>query len=355
VSGSITGQGFMKPWLKVTLWVLAIGAMAMVLLVFTGKITIVSRKHPGEAPLKVVKTPSAADLTYPNGTLPVSAQHNGQSGSGDRRSQDGARPVIDSDMIGFPQASRVAAPPPAPADQGRPAKGSPDALEASLTPTTMEGSTVAELPSPTYLIEQGRILPCIQQTKINSTLAGGVTAIITEEIRGETGNVVLLDKGAKVFGTIQHTLMNGADRLAVLWQNISTPVLYDSRGMPHQFRITVNSPAASELGETGQDGDVNRHLALKIGGILGYSAIQGGMQYLVAKAQSSGQGNTSLNLNSFQSGGNQAADELLRAWVEIPDVMTRDQGLHCSIFVMRDLDMRAAYRLHDQFSTRQPR
>jgi type IV secretion system protein VirB10 len=158
-------------------------------------------------------------------------------------------------------------------------------------------------------------------------------------------NVVVMPQGARVFGTIQHSLTNGLDRLAVLWQNITTPVLYDGRGMPHQFRVAVNSPASSELGETGLDGDVDHHYVKKIGGILGLSLIQGAIQYGVAKAQNQGQGNTTLNLDSFQSGGNDAANELLRAWINIPDVMTRNQGTACGIYVVRDLDMRGAYKL----------
>ena len=152
-------------------------------------------------------------------------------------------------------------------------------------PTRMDGTRVAELPDPRWLIEAGRLLPCTQVTKINSTLPGAVTAIIPEAIRGETGDVVLLPKGARVFGTVQHASLNGLDRLAVLWQHITTPVLYDDRGMPHQFRIAVNCPASSELGETGVDGDVDRHLWKKIGGIIGISLIQGTIQAGIQAAE----------------------------------------------------------------------
>lgn len=230
-----------------------------------------------------------------------------------------------------------------------------DALEASLEPTKMTGTRVSELPNPRWLIEEGRILRCSQQTKINTSLPGGVTAIIPDEIRGETGDVVLLPKGAKVFGTIGHALINGLDRQAVLWQDITTPVLYDKVGMPHQFRVAANSPAASELGETGLDGDVNRHLFNpfpgKLGAILGMSLMRGAIDYAVQSANRQGNNNntTNLNFNSFQQGGQGATDELLRSYIQIPDIMTRDPALPCSIFIMRDLDMRGAYRLQQNY------
>jgi type IV secretion system protein VirB10 len=235
-----------------------------------------------------------------------------------------------------------------------PADSTPDALEASLVPTKMDGTRVAELPNPRWLIEAGRLLPCVQITKINSTLPGAVTATLSEPVRGETGDVILLGKGARVFGTVQHGLQNGAEVLSVLWQHITTPVLYDDRGMPHQFRIAVNSPASSELGETGLDGEINRHLWKKIGGIIGMSVIQtavGAGGQALSNATQRSNGNTNLNFNTFQNSGQTAADELMRQWVEIPDVLLRNQGKNCSIYVVRDLDMHGAYQLQQQYTT----
>ncbi len=234
--------------------------------------------------------------------------------------------------------------------------GAPDALEASLVPTKMDGTRVAELPNPRWLIEAGRLLPCVQITKINSTLPGAVTATLEQDIRGETGDVIVLGKGARVFGTVQHGLQYGAEVLAVLWQHVTTPVLYDDRGMPHQFRIAVNSPASSELGETGLDGELYRHTGKKLLGITIVTAanvLSQGASSALSNAMQSGGGrnnnNTSLNFNSFGNAGNSAADELAKQWIEIPDVLIRNQGKTCSIYVVRDLDMRGAYTLQQQY------
>jgi type IV secretion system protein VirB10 len=282
------------------------------------------------------------DTGQPNYSKPP-GQRNQQQGSTD----DSDQAALNSPIMVY--GARAPAQDPNAADHaGRPPPGSADALEASLKPSTLDGTSVSELPNPRWLIEAGRILACTQQTKINSTLPGAVTAIIPREIRGETGDVVLFDKGARVFGTIRHTLMNGADRAEVLWQSITTPVLYDAGGMPHQYRIAVDSPASSDLGETGLDGDVNRHLLLKVGGILGFSFVQTGSQALIQEATKSNNG-TTLNLNNVQTGTDQATSTLLNNWVNIPDVLTRDQGLPCGIQVVRDLDMRRAYQLRQQY------
>jgi len=354
------------PWRKALIALCVVAGIGATFILFTGRVPYLHKSAPTERPVEVQMNASISPLDRPKeasaaaatpASLPpvarpavVNKLTTGAGGMTERQK------ALESGVSAYTIAPNTGAAPPTKRAGGAaddpddiPTGGKPDALEASLAPTRIEGTRVSELPDPRWLIEQGRVLPCTQQTKINSTLPGAVTAIIPEEIRGETGDVVVMPKGARVFGTIQHSLTNGLDRLAVLWQNITTPVLYDGRGMPHQFRVAVNSPASSELGETGLDGDVDHHYVKKIGGILGLSLIQGAIQYGVAKAQNQGQGNTTLNLDSFQSGGNDAANELLRAWINIPDVMTRNQGSACGIYVVRDLDMRGAYKLTQKY------
>lgn len=369
VSPVSAGRRLLKGWQIILIWTVGITAFGVLAFVLSGRMVLLRAKAEPQQPVEHVQMNSIIKpLAYPpeddsppqpphtppsrpayTQTQKFRVAHMPGQGAPDERTR-----AINSPLKGYAAkinggsaGDRVAsmsgtetAPP-----------GSPDALEASLKPTTIEGTKVAELPDPRWLIEQGRILPCVQQTKINSSLPGAVTAIIPEDVRGETGDVVLLDKGARVFGTIQHGLMHGIDRLFVLWQNITTPVLYDQRGMPHQFRVAVNSPAADQIGQTGLDGDVNHHYLKKIGGIIGMSLIQGGIQAGVSAA-SQNQGNQQqFNFNFMQGAGQSAANELLRAWINIPDVMTRNQGLACSIYVMRDLDMRGAYRLRQHMES----
>jgi type IV secretion system protein VirB10 len=347
--------GFLKPWQKVGIWSACIVGGFGLMLLFSGRMITIGKREAKAEPAHAQVDTNIQPLALPPATTqPLPAPRPAYAGPAAAKTAaadngDWQAAWYNSPLGGYSARQGGGAAQGIP-DGGRLPPGSADALEASLRPTEMEGTKVAELPDPRWLIEQGRILPCVQLTRVNSTLPGGVSAIIPTEIRGETGDTVLFDKGAKIFGTVQHALMNGADRLAVLWQGITTPVLYDASGMPHQFRIAVNSPASSELGETGLDGDVNRHLGIKVGGILGMSLVQGGIQAGVQYAAKS-QNGTQINLNSFQSGGNSAAETLEQAWVSIPDVMTRNQGTACGIQVVRDLDMRDAYKLRTNYGS----
>ncbi len=350
----VAGAVVWKPWQKVVAATCAVGAIGVIVYFFNWHLNLHrGNQEPDHQPTRMDHrispyTPATVEV-QPNFSTP---NHDG--GGGKQQNQ-----AIDPEIMKSRQSAIVnigVKPTPIPAAAGAPVqpaseRGSPsssgDALEASLTPTRIEGTEVSELPDPRWSIAKGRLLPCEQVTRINSTLPGGVTAMISRDVRGDVGDVTLLDKGTVVTGVIRQTLMNGADRLGVLWQDATTPVLYSSDGMPHRFRIDVNSPMSDEIGQTGADGDVNRHLGLKIGGILGYSFIQtasqGAVQYL---GQSSGGDRTTVNLNQMGQGSNSAADQLLSAWVSIPDVMTRDQGLRCAIYLMRDLNLHRAYHLH---------
>jgi type IV secretion system protein VirB10 len=343
------------PWRKGLMAGGVIASFVLVFVLFSGRsLPFLQRQKQQERPIEVQMNGPITKLekpVEPAQALPAPARPAVLQQTHLLSNNDYAKTAAESGLVAFSlsgnSANAAPGPPaktPAADPDGIPPSGQPDALEASLRPTRITGSRVSELPDPRWLITQGRLLPCTQQTPFDSSLPGPVTAIIPEDIRGETGDVVLIPKGARVFGTIQHALTNGLDRLAVLWQTISW-MLYDKHDMPHLYRIDANSPASSELGEAGLDGDVNHHYLKKIGGILGLSLIQGGIEYGVARAQSGGQGNTSINLDSFQSGGNQAANTLLESWIAIPDVMRRNQGLPCGIFIVRDLDIRGAYEL----------
>lgn len=343
-------------WQKITIAAICAVSLGACLWVFTGNINLFGWLFHREEKVSQQTTIAKDNNTAPIRTPQIEkhkVDYSGRGGARDAPVDQHRRAIADGGIGmreigtgGYAGSAGGSAPQPPPNPDRLP---DPSKLEQSLTPTKFTGTRVIELPSPTYLIRQGSVLQCRNQTMADSTLEGGVTAEL-DEVRNSTGTAVLLDKGASMFGTIEHSMMNGADRVSVLWQNITTIVLYDHGGLPHQFQIEVDSPATEPLGDTGMVGNVNRHLPLKIGGILGYSLFQTGSQYLISKAQQ-GNGNTTLNLGSMQQGGSSAADKLLNAWVDIPDVLTKNPGGHCAVMIMRNLDMRGAYTFRKKYSS----
>lgn len=224
------------------------------------------------------------------------------------------------------------------------AGGQTDALSERLQSTKLNGVSATRLPDPEMTIPQGTIIPCIQQTALDSSYPGLITAIVPQNIYGAGGHTVLIDAGSKVVGTMQKGIVNGLSREFVLWQQMTTPA-------PNFVRIGLDSPAAGALGRTGLDGDVNRHFWEKIKGALLLSTVDTGIQAAALGATNAlasnrgGYGGSSINFYQFQNAGDQAVNTLLQSTIQIPDTLTRPQGASCSIFVARDLDFSSVYAL----------
>jgi type IV secretion system protein VirB10 len=210
-------------------------------------------------------------------------------------------------------------------------------LSAQLKPTILQARKATLLPHPDMLITQGTIIPCVLQTAIDTNLAGFVKCVLPQDIRGATGNVVLLDRGTVVVGEIQKGLQQGDGRVFVLWSRAETP--------GHAV-VTLASPGSDELGRAGLAGKINNHFWKRFGGTILLSLIQGTFQAGTALASNSGGGGGGgTNVNSFQSNGEQAANIALRASIDIPPTLEKNQGDTVSIFVAQDLDFSSIYAL----------
>ena len=213
-------------------------------------------------------------------------------------------------------------------------------LSARLHATVLEATKAELLPHPDFMLTEGTIIPCTLQTAINSELAGYVKCIIPQGIRSTTGNVVLLDKGTTVVGEIQQGLVQGQDRLFILWDRAETP--------DHAV-IDLSSPGTDELGRAGVPGAVNNHFWERFGSAIMLSIIQGALQagtaYAANTGGSSGGSTTEAFFNQFQSNGSELANTALASSINIPPTLEKNQGDNVAIFVAEDLDFSDVYTL----------
>ncbi|OOL19955.1 type VI secretion protein [Bombella intestini] len=216
------------------------------------------------------------------------------------------------------------------------AEGSP--LAANLKPTLLAGARAHMLPHPDFLITKGTIIPCILQTRLNTQLAGYTKCVVPMDIRSTTGNVVLLDKGTLVTGEMQHGLLQGEDRVFVVWDRAETP--------EHSV-IELDSPATDELGQSGIGVTVNNHWWKRFGSAILLSVIQGALDVGVEAASRIGASGSSGGsyFNSFQSNGQTVANSALQAGLNIQPTGEKSQGKTVAIFVARDLDFSGIYEL----------
>ena len=210
------------------------------------------------------------------------------------------------------------------------------ALSVKLKATVLAPTRARLLPHPDFMLTMGTIIPCTLQTAINSELAGYVKCVIPQDIRSTTGDVVLLDKGTTVVGEIQQGLLQGQDRVFVIWDRAETP--------DHAV-IDLTSPGTDQLGRSGLPGAVDNHLLQRFGAAVFLSLIEGGLQAGTALAANSGSSNTGLTVNSFQTNGETLANSALQNAINIPPTLEKNQGDNVAIFVAKDLDFSDVYSL----------
>jgi type IV secretion system protein VirB10 len=209
------------------------------------------------------------------------------------------------------------------------------ALATRLHPTMLAATKAELLPHPDLMLTEGTIIPCTLQTAIDSQLAGFVKCVLPQDIRSTTGNVVLLDRGTTVVGEIQQGLVQGQNRIFVLWDRAETP--------DHAV-IDLSSPGTDELGRSGLPGAVNNHWWQRFGNAILLSVIQGSLQAGTALAANSGQSSGTF-FNSFESNGTSISNTALQAEINIPPTLEKNQGDNVAIFVAKDLDFSDVYKL----------
>lgn len=217
------------------------------------------------------------------------------------------------------------------------------ALAGLLKPTETSGFTAERIPHPNMIIPQGTIIQCHSVTRMTSGLQGFVRATVAHDVWSADDTTVLIEKDSTIFGEIQHGVIAGADRMFVLWRQITTP-------RPNLVRIKLNSPAADEMGEAGLTGEVDHHFWEKVKGALLLSGIEsvfsGASGALSNLGNNKGNNNNeNLNFGTFNSQGSTLANEMLRSTIQIPDTLTVNQSAPCSAFLSGDLDFSSVYQI----------
>jgi len=215
-------------------------------------------------------------------------------------------------------------------------------LAARLKPTVLDGEKASVMQNPDMVITEGTVIPCTLQTAINTELPGLVTCVVPMDIRGATGDVVLLDAGTKIVGQIQSGLLQGQNRVFVDWTRAETP---------DHVIVTLDSPGTDELGRGGLPGAVNNHFWDRFSGALMLTLVQGGLDAATIEAAGNGDNNSSTNqaalgfVYAAQSNGQSVANTALENTINIPPTLTKNQGDSVALIVAHDLDFADVYRL----------
>src|SRR6218665_2967729 len=149
----------------------------------------------------------------------------------------------------------------APGGQG----GGADGLAARLQPTVLQARWAGKLPNLDYLLKRGTTIPCALKTGIDTTLPGFVICKVLNNVYSANGKVLLVERGADVFGEQQSQLKQGQERAFVVWTRIDNP---------NGVFANIDSPATDQMGYSGIPGYVDTHFWQRFGGAIMLSLIK---------------------------------------------------------------------------------
>jgi len=213
-----------------------------------------------------------------------------------------------------------------------------DELASSLQPTITAGTLATKLADLNFMITKGAFADCLLETKIESTVPGMTSCVLSRPMYSANRKVVLLDGGSKVVGQYVGGLKQGQARIFVLWTRVETP-----KGII----INLDSPGTDPLGASGLDGRVDTHFWERFGGAMMLSVIDDVAAAASAHSQDR-DSNTTINLGNTQAASQNMAAEALKSTINIPPVLRKHHGDQINIFVARDLDFRSVYAIRAQ-------
>lgn len=210
--------------------------------------------------------------------------------------------------------------------------GASGALGELLQPTSAEPRSASLLRDRDYLLTKGTMIQCALLTKLDTTVPGMTSCVVTQPIYSDNGKVLLIDRGSVVTGEYRSNMTQGQSRIFVLWDRVKTP---------NGVVVDFDSPGTDELGGGGVPGFVNNHFWKRFGGAIMLSLIQDATAAAVANQQS---GQT-INLGNTSTATDQMAAEALKSTINIPPTLVKNQGDRVGIYIARDLDFRSVYEL----------
>ncbi len=192
----------------------------------------------------------------------------------------------------------------------------PDAKAARI-----EAVAAAYTGDQTFRISQGKFIPAVLETAIQSDLPGMIRAIVSEDVYGEDGSQVLIPAGSRLVGEYQSGLVRGQSRVAVIWHRVARPDGVD---------IGISSPGTDALGVAGLTGDVDSHFFARFGGSV-----------LLSLIDVYGQRQSDQSIQVVSQDAKNASAIALQNSINIPPTVHVDQGTRIRVFVARDINFQS--------------
>lgn len=195
--------------------------------------------------------------------------------------------------------------------------------------SSVQTVNATRLKDPFHLITAGELISATLITAINSELPGMIKAVINHDVYSLKGRRTLIPKGSIVVGQFNTKVIQGQNRLLVIWNRLM---------LPSGVIASLDSPGADSLGRSGIGADhINRHFLMRFSqssllSILGFYASNGGVS-------TQDQFNSISEYRQMLSSSLQtSSQDALSHDMQIGPTLNIHHGTNINIFVSKDIN-----------------
>jgi len=211
------------------------------------------------------------------------------------------------------------------AAQQRRLDGDTDFVRNGAEPAEVTQAQVIVNPSNTVV--QGTMIQAVLETAIDSSLAGQVRAMVSEDVHAYDGSRILIPRGARLIGRYQSGLDIAQQRVTIAWDRII---------LPSNQTVEISAFGGDELGRSGTTGFVDSRFGTRFGSAALISLI--GALPAVA-AQNTEDEITSDVLEGIGEDLQDSAQSVIGEYLSVSPVIYVDQGASVTVMVDRDLEI----------------
>lgn len=181
--------------------------------------------------------------------------------------------------------------------------------------------------NPSNTVVQGTMIQAVLETAIDSSLAGQVRAMVSEDVHAYDGSRVLIPRGARLIGRYQSGLDIAQQRVTIAWDRII---------LPSNQTVEISAFGGDELGRSGTTGFVDSRFGTRFGSAALISLI--GALPAVA-AQNTEDEIASDVLEGIGEDLQDSAQSVIGEYLSVSPVIYVDQGARVTVMVDRDLEI----------------
>lgn len=181
--------------------------------------------------------------------------------------------------------------------------------------------------NPSNTVVQGTMIQAVLETAIDSSLAGQVRAIVSEDVHAYDGSRVLIARGSRLIGRYQSGVDIAQQRITIAWDRII---------LPDNQSVEISAFGGDELGRSGTTGFVDSRFGARFGSAAMISLI--GALPTVA-ADSTDNATTSDVLENIGEDLQDSTQSVMGEYLSIAPVIYVDQGSRVTVMVDRDLEI----------------